>query len=89
MYPLYSELLDFDYYIYIFLCKPGILRARLQRLIPRALWNPNGRQVLPKSFNSAACPKLNKLVDGFQKKINIKVLILSVWIWILLLWCCV
>jgi len=40
-------------------CKPGILRAQLQRLIPRALWNPNGRQALPKSFNTAACPRLD------------------------------
>ena len=32
-----------------FLCKSGILRAQLRRLIPRALWDPNGQQAFPKS----------------------------------------
>jgi len=40
-------------------CKPGILRAQLQRLILQALWDPNGRQSLSKSFNAAACPRLD------------------------------
>ncbi|AES71026.1 hypothetical protein MTR_3g069230 [Medicago truncatula] len=38
-------------------CKPDILRAQLRRLIPRALWDPDGRQTLPKSFNAVACPR--------------------------------
>ena len=44
---------------FFFGCKPGILHAQLQRLILRALWDPNGRQILPKSFNAAACPRLD------------------------------
>ncbi|AES80201.1 hypothetical protein MTR_7g077900 [Medicago truncatula] len=31
-------------------CQPGIRRAQLQRLIPRTLWDPNGRQTLPKAL---------------------------------------
>jgi len=46
-------------FLSFFGCKPGILRAQLRRLIPRTLWDPNGRQALPKSFNAAACPRLD------------------------------
>ena len=37
---------------YFFRCKPGILRAQLFRLIPRALWDSNGRQTLPSPFGA-------------------------------------
>ena len=40
-------------------CKPGILRAQLRRLIPRALWDPNRWKALRKSFNAATCPRLD------------------------------
>jgi len=54
----------FDHYLTFiktkfFGCKLGILHAQLRRLIPRALWDPNGRHALPKSFKAAACPRLN------------------------------
>jgi predicted metal-dependent hydrolase len=46
-----------------FWCKSGILRAQLQRLIFRALWDLNERQAFPKSFNAATCSKLNSNHD--------------------------
>jgi len=48
---------------YFFWYKPGILRAQLWGLIPRALWDLNGRQALPKSFNDVACPRLNSNLE--------------------------
>ncbi|RHN74045.1 putative aldehyde oxygenase (deformylating) [Medicago truncatula] len=35
----------------------------MRRLIPRALWDLNGRQALPKSFNAAACLRLDSNKD--------------------------
>ena len=42
-----------------FWCKPCIIHAQLRRLISRALWDSNGRQALPKSFNVTACSRLD------------------------------
>jgi hypothetical protein len=43
-------------HILFFWLKSGILYAQLHKLIPRTLWDSNGRQTLSRSFKAPKCP---------------------------------
>jgi hypothetical protein len=50
------------FYFTIFFVKSGILRAQLQKLIPRVLWDPNGWQLAnsPKEFSTFQIITMNR-----------------------------
>ena len=51
-------------------CKLCTLRAQLWRLITRALWDSNGRQALPNSFNVVVCSRLDHILNITSKHVR-------------------